>query len=180
MAERKTKPNGLDVVAVLNGIPDEQQRQDRFTIVDLMRNATLAEPRMCGSSILGFGDTPSTSASARSGDWFLVGFAPRKHNLTLSSSADGLDRSAALLQQLGKHATGTGCLSIKRLAAVDIAPLRAIVARSGARTPTASREAFLMPWPRGTFAALLPACRGRIGYHRDHHAPHRQRLTRWR
>ncbi len=110
MAELTTTPNGLDVVAFLNGIPDEQQRQDCFTIVDLMCNATMAEPRMWGSSIVGFGDTHYTYASGRSGDWFLVGFAPRKQNLTLYSSADGLDRSAALLQQLGKHATGTGCL----------------------------------------------------------------------
>ena len=180
MAERKTKPNGLHVVAVLNGIPAEQQRQDCFTIVDLMRNATMAEPRMWGSRIVGFSDTHSTSASGRSGAWFLVGFAPRKHNLTLSSSADGLDRSAALLQQLGKHATGTGCLSIQRLADGDLATLRAIVERSGALTPTASMKAFLMPWPRGTCAVLPPACRDRIGYPRDHHAPHRQRLTRWR
>ena len=102
MAARKTKPNGLDVVAVLNGIPDEQQRQDRFTIVDLMRNATMAEPRMWGSRIVGFGDTHSTYASGRSGAWFLVGFAPRKHNLTLYSSADGLDRrcsAAAAVRQ---------------------------------------------------------------------------------
>ena len=94
---------------------------------------------MWGSRIVGFGDTPSTSASGRSGAWFLVGFAPRKQHLTLYLSSDGRDRSAALRQQLGKHATGTGCLSIKRLAAVDIATLRAIVARSVARTTTASR-----------------------------------------
>ena len=138
MAERKTKPNGLDVVAVLNGIPDEQQRQDCFTIVDLMRNVTMAEPRMWGSSIVGFGDTHYTYASGRSGDWFLVGFAPRKQNLTLYISSDGLDRYAALLQRLGKHSTGKGCLYIKRLAEVAIATLRAILARSGARTTTAS------------------------------------------
>lgn len=135
MPELKTRPNDLDVVAFLNDIPDEQQRRDCFAIVELMRNATAAEPRMWGSSIVGFGDYHYSYASGRSGDWFLVGFAPRRHNLTLYL-AGGLDRQAALLQRLGKHSIGKGCLYIKRLADVDLATLQELIERSVALSIT--------------------------------------------
>ncbi len=55
MAELKTKPNDLDVVAFLNNLPDERQRRDAFAILELMRNATGAEASMYGTGIIGFG-----------------------------------------------------------------------------------------------------------------------------
>src|SRR5687767_6555553 len=109
MAELKTKPNDQNVLEFLNGIPDEQQRRDCFTIVELMREATGAEPRIWGDNIVGFGSYTYSYASGRTGDWFLVGLAPRKQNLTLYLNA-GFEQYPALLEQLGKHSTGKACL----------------------------------------------------------------------
>jgi hypothetical protein len=136
MAELKTKPTDRDVVAFLNDIPNEQQRRDSLTILDMMRDVTGIEPKLWGTNIVGFGDLRYTYASGRSGDWFRTGFAPRKQNLTLYL-AGGVEPHRALLEQLGKHTTGKGCLYIKRLSDVDLATLREIVRRSvaGAASP---------------------------------------------
>ena len=71
-----------------------------------------------GASIVGFGDYRYKYASGREGDWFVMGFAPRKGALTLYLLG-GLDRLAKDLAKLGKHRRGGGCLYVKNLDAVD-------------------------------------------------------------
>jgi hypothetical protein len=129
MAELKTKPNDQNVLAFLNGVSDEQQRRDCFTIMELMREATGAEPRMWGDNIVGFGSYTYSYASGRTGDWFLVGFAPRKQNLTLYINA-GFEQDPALLEALGKHSTGKACLYIKHLDDISLPALKELIGRS--------------------------------------------------
>lgn len=123
MAELKTKPTHHSVTGFLGRIEDEQRRKDCQTILKLMKETTGAKPRMWGASIVGFGDYHYKYASGREGDWFMIGFSPRKHDLTLYSMA-GLGRYEALLKQLGKFKRGKGCLYIKRLEDVDLNVLR--------------------------------------------------------
>ncbi|MCB0201914.1 MAG: DUF1801 domain-containing protein [Caldilineae bacterium] len=129
MAELKTKMNDASVDAFLNTVVDERKRQDCFTLVDLMTEATGAQPRMWGDSIVGFGEYHYKYASGREGNWFLAGFAPRKQNLTLYIMS-GFDQYDELLGKLGKHSTGKSCLYIKRLDDVDMATLRELVVES--------------------------------------------------
>ncbi len=129
MAELKTKVNDASVEEFLNTIADEQKRQDAFTILEMMKAATGAEPKLWGSSIIGFGDVHYKYESGREGDWFLTGFSPRKQNLTLYING-GFDSHAALLGALGKHKTGKGCLYINKLKDVDLETLQALVSQS--------------------------------------------------
>ena len=46
MAELKTKPNDQSVAAFLDGVADERKRQDCYTILDLMKQATDAAEDM--------------------------------------------------------------------------------------------------------------------------------------
>ena len=129
MAELKTQANKASVDKFLKGIQDEQKREDCFKIVDIMKKAAKAEPQMWGTSIVGFGSYHYKYASGRDGDWFLVGFSPRKQNLTLYIMS-GFDEYNSLLKKLGKHATGKSCLYIKRLEDVDVKVLKELVTRS--------------------------------------------------
>ncbi len=129
MAELKTKPNDGSVEAFLNRVPDETKRRDAFTVLELMRQATGEEPVMWGDSIVGFGSYHYKYASGREGDWFLIGFSPRKQNLTLYIM-DGFDGYDALLQDLGKHRTGKSCLYIKRLEQIHLPVLEELIQRS--------------------------------------------------
>jgi hypothetical protein len=129
MAELKTQPNDASVEEFLGGVADEQKREDCLTLVELMRQATNAEPRMWGDSIVGFGTYQYKYASGREGDWMQVGFSPRKQNLTLYIMA-GFSRYEELLKTLGKHSTGKSCLYIKRLDDIDMPTLRTLVQES--------------------------------------------------
>ncbi|HWZ20728.1 MAG TPA: DUF1801 domain-containing protein [Ktedonobacteraceae bacterium] len=129
MAENKTTPNDQDVEQFLNSVDDERKRKDSFTILELMKQVTGLEPRMWGSSIVGFGSYHYTYESGREGDMILAGFSPRKQNLTLYNMS-GFERRDDLLQKLGKHTTGKGCLYIKRLDDVDLPTLKSLIEES--------------------------------------------------
>jgi hypothetical protein len=87
------------------------------------------EPRMWGSSIVGFGSYHYRYESGREGDSILAGFSPRKQNLTIYSMG-GVDPDDELLKKLGKHTNGKGCLYIKRLDDIDLAVLRRLIEAS--------------------------------------------------
>lgn len=127
MAELKTKPTKSSVEKFIKSVPDAQKREDCFTITKLMKEATGAEPQMWGSSIVGFGTQHYTYASGREGDWPIIGFSPRKQNLTLYLGIYGLEEQTEILQKLGKHSLGKGCLYIKRLSDVDLPTLKKLI-----------------------------------------------------
>ena len=129
MAEPKTQRTKRSVNAFLKSIPDEQKRKDAFTIVDIMRKATGAEPAMWGSSIVGFGTYHYKYASGREGDAPLTGFSPRKQNLTLYITG-GFEQHDELLKSLGKVKTGKVCVYVNRLDDVDLPTLRKLIKQS--------------------------------------------------
>ena len=129
MVELKTKKTEASVDDFLNGLPSEQTRTDCFEITKIMKQATKAEPKMWGSSIIGFGSTHLKYASGRELDWMIIGFSPRKQNLTLYLTGN-LNSYTDLLQKLGKHKIGGGCLYIKTLKDVDTKVLKEIIGQS--------------------------------------------------
>jgi len=135
MAELKTKQNEQSVEKFLKGIAGKQAREDCFTILEIMKQITKAEPKMWGSSIVGFGTYHYKYESGREGDWFLTGFSPRKQNLTLYIMP-GFAQYDELMKKLGKHKTGKSCLYIKSLADVDLPTLKKLVQESVKRMST--------------------------------------------
>ena len=127
--ELKTKLNDASVEDFINTVEDETIRADCFEITKMMKQATKAEPKMWGASIVGFGSYHYKGASGREGDWMLVGFSPRKQNLTVYIMA-GFDRYDELMKKLGKFSTGKSCLYIKKLADVDKKVLKELVSES--------------------------------------------------
>jgi hypothetical protein len=132
MAEPKTKPTEASVSAFLDKVPDAARRQDCRTVLGLMREVTGEEPTMWGSSIVGFGRYRYKYESGREGEWPIVGFSPRKNDLTLYVTP-GFEPFAGLMARLGKYKTGKSCLYIKKLSDVDLAVLRNLLAESVAR-----------------------------------------------
>lgn len=126
MAELKTKLNDASVEEFLNGIDNEKRKVDSFAILELMKEATGEEAKMWGASIIGFGSYQYKYASGREGEWMLVGFSPRKQNLTLYIMP-GFANYDDLLGKLGNYKTGKSCLYIKKLADVDQEILKELV-----------------------------------------------------
>jgi len=129
MAELKTKKNEARVPAFITSVPDERKRADAQALVDIFREITKAEPKMWGSSIVGFGDYRYKYESGREGEWFLAGFSPRKQNLTLYIMA-GFEEYDEMLAKLGKHKTGKSCLYINRLEDVHVPTLKKLIRTS--------------------------------------------------
>jgi hypothetical protein len=128
--EIKTKETDASVDDFLNSITDEQQRADSYKVLDMMKRATGDDPKMWGAAIVGFGNVAYRSpATGREVDWMKIGFAPRKGNLSLYVLHNSV-HPTKLLEKLGKHKTGKGCLYIKRLADVDETVLEDVIRES--------------------------------------------------
>jgi hypothetical protein len=126
LAEIKTKPTEVSVADFINSIALEQKRKDSFVILKMMEKAMKQKPKMWGSSIIGFGDVRYKSpSSGREVDWFKIGFAPRKANLSIYLI--DLQLHADAMTKLGKHKKGGGCLYINKLEDVDLKVLEKII-----------------------------------------------------
>lgn len=132
MAELKTKATTQNPVDFLNTIEPEQKRIDGLALLEMFEKVTGEKAVMWGTSIVGFGMYHYKSErSTQEGDWPLVGFSPRKQNLTLYVMHGNQDNSA--LAKLGKHKTSSGmggCLYINKLTDVDQTVLEKLIKNS--------------------------------------------------
>ena len=128
MAEPKTQNNDGEVDQFLAGVADEQRRTDCLNVLELMRNVTGEPADMWGKGIVGFGSFHYRGKTSE-GDWFPVGFSPRKQNLVLYLHCI-LEEQTALLEKLGKHKIGKSCLYLKRLDDVHIPTLKKLVKKA--------------------------------------------------
>lgn len=132
-ANNQTTQNEGDVEAFLQTVADERQRADSFKLLEIFKKVTGEKPKMWGPAIIGFGLRHLKYESGRELDWMLIGFSPRKGNLTLYlglGSPDGQKKFDDLLARLGKHKTGKGCLYINKLSNIDEPVLEELVSAS--------------------------------------------------
>jgi hypothetical protein len=130
LVEIKTKPTVASVEDFINSVPDEQKRKDSFVLLEMMKKATGEEPVLWSNSLIGFGNKRYKSpTTGREVDWLLIGFSPRKANLSLYLSID-IKKHAATLDKLGKHKTGVGCLYINKLEDIDMKVLKGMIETS--------------------------------------------------
>ncbi len=129
--DRLTKPGTGDVRTFLDSVPGERRRADALAATELIHEVTGAEPVMWGTSMVGFGTQHYTTADGKEREWFAVGLSPRKAALTLYGLTY-YDSNQDLLERLGPHTTGKGCLYVKHLADVDRDVLVELVERAWA------------------------------------------------
>lgn len=132
MAEPKTKITTQNPKDFLNTIEPKEKREDGFALLEIFQKVTGEKPVMWGTSIVGFGKYHYKSEkSSQEGDWMLVGFSPRKQNLTLYIMHGNKDNPG--LEKLGKHKTSSGiggCLYINKLADVNQTVLAKLIETS--------------------------------------------------
>jgi hypothetical protein len=128
MAGIKTKQTHADVHEFINSFANtEQKRKDSFELLKLMQDITGYEPKMWGESIIGFGSYHYKSDRSRQeGDWFLVGFSPRKAAISLYVYS-GSPEHEHLLKNLGKFKRGKACIYIQKLSDIDQNELKKLV-----------------------------------------------------
>lgn len=137
MAEKKSKPavvktkeTTASVENFINSVPDEQKRKDSYVLWEMMKKASGEEAKMWGGSLIGFGNKRYKSpASGREVDWFLIGFSPRKANLSLYLMINH-QANAAAIEKLGKYKTAGGCIYVNKLDDIELKVLKGLIEAS--------------------------------------------------
>lgn len=124
--ELKTRPTDASVDAFIAGVENAVRRTDAYKVLDMMKRVTGLEPVMWGTAIIGFGSVALKYSDGRQIDWPIIGFSPRKQNLSLYVICNS-PRQEAFLKKLGKHTSSVSCLYINKLADIDESVLNDIV-----------------------------------------------------
>ena len=119
MTANKTAPTDVSVEAFIQAVEPERKREEAFELDRLFRRVTGWTPVMWGASLIGYGRYEYRYDSGRSGEMLATGFSPRKAKHSLYIMPGYADHSA-ILQRLGKHATGKACLYVNKLADIDL------------------------------------------------------------
>ncbi|AFN76035.1 hypothetical protein MROS_2805 [Melioribacter roseus P3M-2] len=127
MSELKTKPNKKSVKEFLNSITDENKKNDCRELAKLMEELSGDKPVMWGDSIVGFGKYHYVYKTGREGDWFRIGFSPRKQNIAVYLMPCIEEKK---LEGLGKYKNGKSCLYIKNLSDVNLNILKKVLKRA--------------------------------------------------
>lgn len=129
MAENKTKKTASLVEDFINAVDNDQKRTDSWDLIAMMKKATGHEPRMWGTSLIGFDSYHYKYESGREGDSFITGFSPRKSALVVYIMP-GFKPYADLMEQLGTHKTGKSCLYLRNLNVIDRKVLEKLIRQS--------------------------------------------------
>ena len=129
MAKNKTVETKESVNDFIAKIYEVKKRKDFSSITDLISKHTGLEPKMWGTSIVGFGSYHYKYESGREGDAPLVGIAPRASSIVLYLGCEQAVRDDLLLK-FGKYKLSGGCIHIQKLEDIDTAVLIKMVENS--------------------------------------------------
>lgn len=128
-ANNKTQKTDAKVQAYLDSLPEER-RTDCVKIAEIMRTITKdSTGAMWGTSIVGFGSTHLVYETGREMDWFQAGFSSRKQAISIYLMGNFESREE-LMEKLGPHKCGKGCLYIKRLDDVHLPTFKKLIRES--------------------------------------------------
>ncbi len=114
----KTAKNDSSVLDYIASLSPDSVSQAAIKLDALFRQATGAEPKMWGGSIIGYGEYTYYRANGDEGQFMASGFAMRKSGPVLYIMP-GYENYADLLSQLGPHKLGKSCLYLKNLDGLD-------------------------------------------------------------
>ncbi|MBX0357030.1 DUF1801 domain-containing protein [Halobacillus sp. Nhm2S1] len=127
--EQKTKQNDRSVVEFIEEVDHPKKKEDAYRLLDIFTEATGYEAKMWGPSIIGFGSYHYKYKTGHEGDAPLVGFSPRKANISLYFATGDPEREE-LLEKLGKHKSGKACVYINKVDDIDEEVLKALILQS--------------------------------------------------
>jgi Domain of unknown function (DU1801) len=114
----------------LQSVENEQRRNDGIQLLKIFKDVTKKQPRMWGSSIVGFGEYHYKSErSSQEGDWPLTGFSPRKSAMTIYIMP-GFTDYQDLIAKLGPHRSSVSCVYFTKLENINVRVLKQLIRRS--------------------------------------------------
>ena len=118
-----------DVNEFIEAVSNKRRKEDAKVMLELLKDMTGVEPKIWGTSIIAFGKYTYQRKNGDEYEWFNVGFSPGSKHLSVYVMFD-LHKEEELLEQLGPHSKGKGCLYIKKLEDVDLNVLKKLIRKS--------------------------------------------------
>jgi hypothetical protein len=118
-----------NVEQFIEAIEHKKRKSDSRILLKLIKEITGLEPKIWGTSIIGFGKYKYKRKNGEEYEWFHVGFSPGKSHLSVYLMYD-INQETELLKKLGPHRCGKGCLYIKSLEYINIDILHLLIAKS--------------------------------------------------
>lgn len=125
MSEIKTKVTDVDVYEFIESFANtERKKQDSYELIKMMQEVSGEPPKMWGPTMIGFGKYHyKSNRSKQEGDWFVIGFSPRKAAISLYVYS-GTEKQDELLKSLGKYKMGKACIYVNKLADINLDVLK--------------------------------------------------------
>ena len=125
----KNTETDQNVLEFISKVDNKVRQQDAMTLLNLMTELTGIEPKIWGVNIVGYGKYKYQRKNGDEFEWFNVGFSPGKKHLSIYVMYD-INSIPELLEKLGPHSKGKGCLYIKRLEQINLDVLKEIILKS--------------------------------------------------
>ncbi len=126
MTKQKTTETEVNVLDFINRYADtDEKKADCLQLIKLMKKWSGCEAKMWGPTIIGFGNYHYKYASGHEGYAPLIGFSPRKSQISLYIYAETKENKK-LLDKLGKYKMGKACIYLKKLDDSDISVMEKI------------------------------------------------------
>ncbi|WP_096435641.1 DUF1801 domain-containing protein [Alteribacter populi] len=126
MYEQKTKETDKSVIEFIENVESPKKCEDAYKLLAIFTETTGYQAKMWGPSIIGFGSYHYKYESGHEGDAPLVGFSPRKSNISLYFATGDTTRDE-LLKDFGKHKAGKACVYINKIADIEVDVLKALI-----------------------------------------------------
>ena len=110
----------------INTIVDQSKHDDSLRLITIMSSETGYEPRLWGTSIIGFGSYHYQYKSRHHGDAPLAGFSPRAKAISIYLNCD-FEKQTLLMADLGKYKRGKSCIYIQKLVDINETVLRKMI-----------------------------------------------------
>ena len=117
------------VVEFIENVKNATRKADAKVLLDVMKDITGEEPKIWGTSIIGYGKYKYQRKNGDEFEWFNVGFSPGSKHMSVYFMFD-LEKEGKTLEKLGPHSNGKGCLYIKKLEDIDMNVLKEMISKS--------------------------------------------------
>lgn len=124
--QNKTKENKKSVSDFINSIKDPEQKSQSKQLQKIFAETTGKRAKMWGDSIIGYDKYEYRRKDGSEHEFLVTGFSPRKGKISLYI-LPGFDNYKGLLNKLGPHKTGVGCLYIKSLEDIHLPTLKTLI-----------------------------------------------------
>lgn len=128
-----THPTEVTPAQFLDTLEGRRAEEGR-RLLEIFDEVTGEKAVMWGPTMIGYGSYHYRYASGREGNAFRLGFSPRRANLALYGVQQH-PSAPELLEELGTHKVGVGCVWVTRLENIDLDVLRELAARSWSVDP---------------------------------------------